>query len=149
MITRLLEPGDRPGWEALWQGYNAFYGRAGETALAPQIIDTAWTRLMDPTEPATGLIADGAGLLGLVHLIPHRNMIQIADTCYLQDLYTAPEARGQGVARALIAAACDWCKQQGITDIYWHTHESNDVARGLYESLARDTRFAVYRKAVD
>ena len=43
-------------------------------------------------------------LLGLAHAIFHRSTTQPTPNCYLQDLFTAPEARGQGVARALIEA---------------------------------------------
>jgi hypothetical protein len=30
---------DRARWQVLWDGYNAFYGRAGATALPAQITD--------------------------------------------------------------------------------------------------------------
>ena len=35
--VRALQRADFPQWQPLWDGYNAFYGRAGETALAPDI----------------------------------------------------------------------------------------------------------------
>ena len=41
MITiRPLQPTDRAAWQPLWDGYNAFYDRAGETALSAQITET-------------------------------------------------------------------------------------------------------------
>ena len=49
--VRSIEPADRAAWEALWAGYNAFYGRKGSTALAPEITDTTWERFFDPEEP--------------------------------------------------------------------------------------------------
>lgn len=147
--TRPLAVGDRPAWAALWAQYNAFYGRAGETALAPEIVETTWARLHTPGEPVRGLVAERAGeIVGLAHLVFHRNLIRIENTCYLQDLFTRPAARGLGVGRALIDAAAGACREQGVRDIYWHTHSSNAPARALYDRLARNTEFLVYRTPV-
>jgi oligopeptide transport system ATP-binding protein len=37
------------GWLPLWNGYNAFYGRHGETALPDEVTTMAWRRFFDPT----------------------------------------------------------------------------------------------------
>lgn len=148
--VRVLTYPDRSAWEALWLEYNAFYGRAGESALSSDIVETAWRRMLDANEPVHGLVAERDGsLVGLVHYIFHRNMIRIAPTCYIQDLFTDPEARGLGVARLLIAKVADACRAEGSGDIYWHTHSSNTAARRLYDQIASDTEFTVYRMAVD
>ena len=149
LVVRGLAAPDRSAWQALWRDYNAFYGRLGDTALSPQVVDTAWQRLLDPDEPVAGFLAHGAGqALGLMHLVRHHNMIQLAQTCYLQDLFTTPPARGQGVARALIEGAADWCAANGIRDLYWHTRADNAPARRLYDQVASDTGFVVYRKTL-
>jgi GNAT superfamily N-acetyltransferase len=137
---------DRSDWTRLWAAYNAFYGRAGETALSAEVVETAWHRVLDPGSPVAGIIAEQHGrLVGLAHVVFHANLIQIADTCYLQDLFTDPEARGNGIARALIKGVEDVCRNRGVQDIYWHTHEGNDVARRLYDRVAQNTEFIVYR----
>ncbi len=88
---------DYPRWVPLWDGYNAFYGRAGETALAPEITQMTWARFFDAYEPMHAMVAEDAGkLLGLVHFLYHRSTTQIAPTCYMQDLFTVEEARGKG-----------------------------------------------------
>jgi GNAT superfamily N-acetyltransferase len=149
-IVRPLDVADRPAWEELWAQYNAFYGRAGTTALAASVVQTTWSRLLDREEPAVGLVAERAGaLVGLCHVVFHRNLIRIADTCYLQDLFTSPEARGEGIARSMIDSVVDLCRTRGVADIYWHTHASNDPARRLYDRIAADTGFVVYRKFFD
>jgi hypothetical protein len=51
VTVRPIEDNDRAGWTPLWDGYNAFYGRSGETALAPEITETTWRRFFDPVEP--------------------------------------------------------------------------------------------------
>lgn len=144
--VRPLQSADRKPWQALWADYNAFYGRSGNSALSSKVIETTWKRLLDPSEPIAGLVAEREGILvGLAHVVFHRNLIQIEDTCYLQDLFTAPEARGMGVASALIRAVCRLCLEKGHVDLYWHAHETNAPARRLYDRLAQNTEFLVYR----
>lgn len=63
---------------------------------------------------------------------------------YLQDLFTAPEARGQGVARALIAAVREWARRQGCARLYWHTQATNHTARLLYDQVAENRGFMQY-----
>ena len=41
---RPIEPIDRAAWFPLWDGYNAFYGREGATALDPAITEATWAR---------------------------------------------------------------------------------------------------------
>jgi hypothetical protein len=35
-------------WRTLWDGYNAFYGRSGATALPTDITQTTWVLLRRP-----------------------------------------------------------------------------------------------------
>ena len=37
LIIRFVTRQDYDQWLPLWDGYNAFYGRSGPTALAPEI----------------------------------------------------------------------------------------------------------------
>ena len=62
------------------------------------------------------------------------------DSVYLEDLFTAPEARGHGVGRALINAVGDWAAEHGYARVYWHTHETNATARLLYDKVAHAAR---------
>lgn len=148
-IIRPLTQQDRTEWEGLWKGYNAFYGRHGETALPDSIIQSTWDRLLMEAEPVHGLVAETDGsLVGLAHFIFHRNTIQIEDTCYIQDLFTLPECRGRGVARQLAEAVYEACRSRGVSSVYWHTQSSNTVARALYDKIAGNTDFLVYRAKV-
>jgi len=93
------------------------------------------------------LVAErGEDLLGVAQFLFHRSTISIQPVCYLQDLFTAEEARGQGVGRALIQAVYDRAQQAGASRVYWQTHESNEAAMGLYDKLAEKSGFLVYRK---
>ena len=46
----------------------------------------------------------GGEMVGLVHYIFHPHNWRVEDVVYLQDLFTAPQQRGKGVAKALITA---------------------------------------------
>ncbi len=138
---------DFEAWQGLWQGYNAFYGRHGETALAAGITDMTWSRFFDAYEPVHALVAERDGqLIGLAHFLFHRSTTQIAPNCYLQDLFTAESSRGQGVARKLIEEVYLRAKAAGSGRVYWQTHETNATAMALYDKVAEKSGFVVYRK---
>ncbi len=141
--VRPLRPDEREAWEPLWFGYLAFYG----TAVAADITDTTWRRLHDPAEPmhVLGALLDDR-LVGIVHYLFHRSTWTIGDYCYLQDLFTASDARGLGAGRALIEAVCENAKAAGASRVYWLTHESNTTARALYDTLADRPGFIQYRR---
>ena len=140
---RPVRPDERDAWEPLWSGYLTFY----ETAVAPEVTDTTWKRLHDPTEPmhVLGAYLDGA-LIGIVHYLFHRSTWTVGDYCYLQDLFTAPEARGRGAGRALIEAVTERAREAGASRVYWLTHEANATARFLYDRVADRPGFIQYRR---
>jgi GNAT superfamily N-acetyltransferase len=147
VIIRPVERTDFPRWLPLWDGYNAFYGRADATALPANITQMTWSRFFDACEPVYALVAEGdSGLIGLAHYLFHRSTTLFGPNCYLQDLFTAQVARRRGVGRALIDAVYDRAKSAGADRVYWHTHETNATARGLYDRMAERSGFIVYRK---
>jgi GNAT superfamily N-acetyltransferase len=149
LTIREIEAADLAVWRPLWDGYNAFYGREGPTALDPAITRETWRRFFDPSEPVHAMIAERSGeVLGIVHYLFHRSTTAIAMTCYLQDLFTTQAARGQGVGRALIQAVYDRARAAGSARVYWQTHETNTTARALYDKVAERSGFIVYRQDV-
>jgi len=147
IAIRRLARADHVAWLALWRGYNAFYGRQGDAALSDEINATTWTRLLDPTEPVFGFVAErGEVLVGLAHVVLHRSTIQRESNCYMQDLFVSDRARGAGVGRALIEAVYDFARVHGLPRVYWQTQEGNATARKLYDTLAAPTGFIVYRR---
>ncbi|MES2007459.1 GNAT family N-acetyltransferase [Cupriavidus basilensis] len=149
ILIRPAEPSDFEAWKVLWDGYNAFYGRKAETALPIEITRMTWSRFFDAYEPMHALVAERSGeLLGLVHYLFHRSTIQIGPSCYLQDLFTSEAARGTGVGRALIEAVYQRAEAAGAKRVYWQTHETNTTAMKLYDKVAENSGFVVYRKPV-
>jgi len=149
VIIREVATTDFKQWLPLWEGYNAFYKRVGPAAIPAEVTRTTWARFFDSYEPVNALVAERGGrLLGLAHYIFHRNTTMLGPTCYLQDLFTSEQARGQGVGRALINGVYDRARAAGSTRVYWQTHETNVVAQGLYDRVAERSGFIVYRKNI-
>ncbi|HVN44606.1 MAG TPA: GNAT family N-acetyltransferase [Steroidobacteraceae bacterium] len=147
MKIRDVARADYDQWLPLWNGYNAFYGRSGPTALPEEVTRTTWTRFFDAGEPVHALVAELEGsLIGLTHYLFHRSTTLLGPICYLQDLYTLPERRRSGVGRALIEVVYGRAQAAGSARVYWQTHESNLTAQRLYEQVAERSGFIVYRK---
>jgi GNAT superfamily N-acetyltransferase len=146
---RPIQPGDQERWRPLWDAYNAFYGRQGPTALPENLTAATWSRFFDPAEPVFASVAeDGAQLVGIVHYLYHRSTSRLTGVCYLQDLFTVPERRGQGIGRRLIQAVYDTARAAGSSRVYWHTQHFNKPGRMLYDKVAshEDGGFIVYMK---
>jgi GNAT superfamily N-acetyltransferase len=145
LIVRDLHTNDRAAWQTLWDAYNAFYGRTGETALPVHITETTRRRFFDASEPVYAIVAviDGE-VVGLAHFLTHRSTTRIELTCYLQDLYTAESHRGRGVGRALIEGVYQRAREMGIQRVYWQTRDSNAAGRSLYDKVAAHHGFIVY-----
>lgn len=134
-----LAPTERAEWEALARGYKTFY----RTELADADYARTWQNLLaDDRIHGLGARLDGR-LVGIAHYLFHAQTWS-PDCCYLQDLFTAEEARGQGIATALIDAVADRARASGALKFYWLTKEDNRQARGLYDRIARWKGFLRY-----
>lgn len=142
-LVRLLTPADRPAWHPLWDGYQAFY----HVQIPLETTDQTWQRFHDPAVPmyALGAFRD-AQLVGIAHYLFHASSWTISPYCYLQDLFTAPAVRRQGVGRLLIEAVYQAAQAVGASRVYWLTHETNTEAMRLYNQVADRSGLLQYRK---
>jgi GNAT superfamily N-acetyltransferase len=143
-----VRPAERPDyqqWRPLWDGYNSFYGREGDTALDEGITQATWERFFDSSEPVHCLVAQTQErLVGLTHFILHRSTTRLKDVCYLQDLFTSPQLRGRGIGRQLIFGVYAAAKAAGCSRVYWQTQVTNSAGRALYDQVASHDGFIVY-----
>jgi GNAT superfamily N-acetyltransferase len=142
---RSLTTADYADWLPLWRGYQAFY----EVDIAEAVTQSTWSRMLDPSEAVHGALAvlDGKAV-GLVHFLFHRSTWAVGDVCYLQDLFVAPDIRGQGVGERLIAHVYDAAHAAGSPEVHWLTHETNTTAMKLYDRVADRPGFVQYSKTL-
>ena len=134
---------DQGQWRALWQQYLAIY----QTELPDATYSETFRRILAGDADTCGCIAfSGACAIGLVHCFHHQNFWNTTPTCHLPDVFTAPEARGKNVARALIQAVFSASAKDGISDVYWLTNETNYADRILYDQVGVKTPFIVYER---
>jgi GNAT superfamily N-acetyltransferase len=136
-----LRPEDRPVWEELARGYKDFY----RTPTTDAEYEAVWRQLRDESSGlyCLGAYDSGGALVGIVHFLFHA-FLWFGEACFLQDLFTAEAARGQGAGRALIEAVAGAARERGATRLYWHTQEGNARARLLYDKVARFNGFIRY-----
>lgn len=142
VTIRAAEPADKSAWEGLWDQYLAFY----KTERGQAVKDASWARIMDEGQPMLCLLAvdEGGTPVGLANFLLHASFWETEPVCYLNDLFVAPEARGQGAARKLLEASHAAAVTAGAVKFYWLTAEDNAPARGLYDQLAQKTPFVHY-----
>ena len=143
--VRPVAPGDYSAWRPLWDGYNAFYGRVGPTALDETITEQTWRRFFEADSSVRAFVAEmGGRVVGIAHCVFHRSTSRFTDVCYLQDLFTKEELRGKGIGRALIERVIEVARESGCSRVYWNTQATNVAGRALYDKLAEHRGFIVY-----
>ncbi|MEE4188201.1 MAG: GNAT family N-acetyltransferase [Roseobacter sp.] len=142
---RPLEASDRADWVCLWEAYLAFY----ETTRPQNVYDVYFERLLgdDPLDYSCLIAEIDSACVGLVHFLFHRHGWSVENTCYLQDLYAAPEVRGKGIGRALIEAVYAVADDAGAPNVYWLTQDFNTTARQLYDRIGVLTPFIKYNRS--
>lgn len=141
-VIRDAAAADEAGWRRLWDGYLRFY----QAAVPEEITALTWSRILDPDVPLFARVAERAGtLVGFADAVVHPATWTAGPSCYLEDLFVDPEARGGGIGRRLIEDLAGLARARGWARLYWHTHEGNAAARALYDRFARADGFVRYR----
>ena len=86
----------------------------------------------------------GGQVVGFANCVVHENTWELQAVCYLEDLYVAPAARGQGAGRALIEWLRNAMRAEGWARLYWMTHKDNVMARDLYDQFTQADDFVRY-----
>lgn len=142
LSVRPVAAGDFDAWSALWSDYLAFYGTERDAAQHR----STWDRILDADVKMYAQVAvlDGE-IVGIVNYVHHQYFWGAEDRIYLNDLFTAPAARGHGAGRALIAAVTAHAQDTGAGQVWWLTAEDNAPARALYDRVATLTPFRQYK----
>lgn len=149
MQIRTVTPADESAWSDLYRGYRAFYALAADDTA----VQTTWSWVSRGEHGLTGLIAvdDSGRVVGLANLRRFARPSSASTGLYLDDLFTAPDARGRGVATALLHEAAALAGREGASVVRWITAADNTRARQVYDRSAVATPWVTYdmRPALD
>ncbi|MEK9660232.1 MAG: GNAT family N-acetyltransferase [Alphaproteobacteria bacterium] len=137
---------DKAQWLPLFEGYREFYRQPADPAVAERV----WDWIMDPVHPTRCLLArDASGtVFGLAHYRELPRPLSGTVAGFLDDLFVVPEARGSGVAEALIEAVAAEGAERGWSWLRWFTAEDNYRARGFYDRIAALTPWKTYQRDI-
>lgn len=132
---------DEARWRALWSDFVAL-----DTEKCPdQATDFIWRNALDIAHPMKLLMAEHAGAVaGFLLYTTHDFSRSVRPVGYLLDFYTAPEARGRGLGRALIAYLGELGRARGWLKVYWMTQTDNAEARRLYDKFGQTSPLVRY-----
>ena len=141
MIIREVRAADFEEWRELFLAYGEFY----ETTFSDQILEGVWAWLLSDQHPLHGFVANDRGrIVGFAHLQRQWDTFEAGAAWFLDDLYVLPEARGAGIATALIEHARHHATTEGGGTMRWITAATNQTAMKVYDRLAKRTSWVMY-----
>ena len=140
--VREVEAGDEAAWAELYRVYRAFY-RLPDDDLA---VATTWAWVSGRLHGLRGLVVEAGdgSLLALANLRIFARPSSATIGLYLDDLFTAPEARGTGAGGALLERAAAIAAAEGLSVVRWITAADNATARRVYDAHATATPWVTY-----
>jgi ribosomal protein S18 acetylase RimI-like enzyme len=97
------------------------------------LLEFARALIADPEVGAMFIARDGASAVGFATLAWKWSSLKGARIGYLEDIFVAPEARGRGIADALIEACAERCRERGAPAMEWLTATDNQRAQAVYD----------------
>ena len=140
----LATTGDAADWTAM---RTALWPSGGIGAHAAEIAE-----LLDDAGETINLIArDDDGLaLGFAEAALRRDYVNGCKTspvAFLEGIFVKPEARGTGVARALVGAVETWARKQGCTEFASDASVENIASHNMHRALGfEETQRVVFFK---
>lgn len=137
---------DAADWTAM---RTALWPRGGDGAHAADIASL----LVDPGETINLIARDADGVAqGFAEAALRRDYVNGCKTspvAFLEGIFVKPEARGQGVARAMVAAVEVWAREQGCTEFASDAAPDNFASLDMHNALGfEETQRVVFFRKV-
>jgi GNAT superfamily N-acetyltransferase len=141
-VVRDIEAKDAEPWTRLYNGYRQFYNLPADDAA----VATTWEWMLARQHGLRGIVAERSDgeIVALANLRTFARPSVAKVGLYLDDLFTAPGARGLGAASALLDRAAEIAAEDGANVIRWITASDNTKARSVYDSHAVATPWVTY-----
>jgi len=146
VIVRPLGDKDFFAWLGLFEGYSAFY----QSELTDQKALQVWSWIIDATNDLDGAVAinDDGDFVGFAH---YRRVPRTLDgdlALFLDDLFVAEDARGQGTGTALLEFTKGYARDHHLAEIQLLTAPDNATAQVLYDKYGTRTDWVTYEIGV-
>lgn len=99
------------------------------------LIEMARTLIADPEQGGVFIAREGDRAVGYATLGWKWSMLRGARMGYLEDLFVADEARGRGIADALIEICAEGCRARRMPALGWLTAPDNHRAQAVYDRV--------------
>ena len=140
-MIRKLEIKDKENWTKLYNRYTDFY----KVPMNAEILDIVWTWIHDINHVVNGICFDLEDkIVGIAHYRTMPRPLKGQYMGFLDDLFVEPAYRGQKIAQKLIGHLKSLSKANNWCGIRWITHSSNEIAKKLYDRIAKNTGFDLY-----
>ena len=140
-LIRAIQVKDKTQWQELYKAYAKFY----KVEMNKQILKTVWNWLHDKNHEVEGLIYEIDGnIVGLAHYRRMPRPLHGQDIGFLDDLFVAPNHRGQNVGEKILSELKKISKSKGWNLIRWITLNDNIRAKSLYDRVAQKTSWDLY-----
>jgi ribosomal protein S18 acetylase RimI-like enzyme len=128
---------DFPAVLPLIRAYCEFYETTREQAPDAGLERMCRALIAAPEDEGMLLVAEGESgeVVGFAAVGWKWSSLRAARIAVMEDLFVAPEARGQGAADALIRACADRTRELGAPVLSWLTATDNHRAQAVYERL--------------
>ena len=94
-------------------------------------------KLISDNKTCLQVACDGDKLVGCgyAQIRPSKQSLQHEQHGYLGFMYVLPEYRGQGINKMVMEFLSNWCKGQGVKDLYLDVYAQNASAIRAYEKV--------------
>ncbi|MGJ4843469.1 MULTISPECIES: GNAT family N-acetyltransferase [unclassified Leifsonia] len=142
VTVRSVEDNEFFTWLDLYAGYGEFY----EQPLTDEKALLVWSWITDPDNELEAYFAvnDDGTPIGLAHVREFVRPLDGSRGLYLDDLFVAKDARGDGAGTALLEALRDRAREHGLSVVRWITAKDNETARRVYDRVAEKTKWVTY-----
>ena len=97
------------------------------------------TLITEPSQGSVFIARDDGTAVGFATLDWKWSSLKAARIGYLEDLFVNPEARGRGIADALIDACAARCRELGMPALEWLTGPDNLRAQQVYNRTGAES----------